>query len=183
MNSGLQHPTGDDLQELLDNRDRLPAVREHLESCPQCRELFRVLQRLDQGLTTLPHAAAPEDFTRRIMAGITGARSSPLLLRLFGGLAQLVGLAAVLGIMVGIFLFTGVIDQGEVQRGGSAAQQYMDRLGSVLSGGMASFTQALKTLLPFAFGNESGVLWVLVAVVATGLALADRLLGRRFVSR
>jgi anti-sigma factor RsiW len=183
MSQVLDHPTDDDLQGYIDDRDRFPRVREHLETCRRCREIDRILRRVDGGLRTLPHGVTGGEFTQTVMSRIAAARTSPFLFRLFGSLAHLVGLFAVLGAMVGVFLFTGVIDRGQVEHGGVMAQEYMDQIGGALAGGMIALTNTLRTLFPFAFGNESGLIWLLVAVVASALALADRVVGRRFVSR
>lgn len=183
MNSIPDHPTDEDLQACIDDRSSLPGVREHLDSCSRCRETFRVMNRLDSALRTLPSDATGPDFTRSVMERIGSGSSSAVVFRMLGGMAHVLALFAVLAVMAGVFLFAGVIDAGQVQQGSSAAQQMMQQVGGSMENALTAFNGALRKLLPFAFAGKSGTIWLVVILVACALAVADRLVGRRFGTR
>jgi hypothetical protein len=182
MNRSPDHPTDDQLQEFIDNRERLPGIKEHLDSCPECREIFRVMNRMDGALKTLPPVSTGAEFTQSVMSRIGSGRSSPFLFRFFGSIAHLAGLVVVLGVMAATFLFTGVINRGQVEQGQTVVGEYMQQVGGTVGGAMTTFNGMLRKLFPFAFGSESGVIWLLVVIVVIVLALADRVVGRRFNS-
>jgi anti-sigma factor RsiW len=159
MNSIPDHPTDEQLQAFIDDRSGVPGVREHLDSCSRCREIFRVMNRIDGALRTLPPDTTGAEFTRAVLERIGSGPSSAMVFRMLGGMAHFLALFAVLAVMAGVFLFAGVIDAGQVQQGSSAAQ------------------------LPFAFSGKSGTISLLVILVACALAVADRLVGRTFGAR
>jgi|WetSurMetagenome_2_1015567.scaffolds.fasta_scaffold55207_3 hypothetical protein len=183
MSTMPEHPADEQLQAFLGDRNGAPGVREHLESCPHCRETFRVLARVDSALRTMPRERTGADFTRVVMDRVGAGSSSALVFRMLGGAAQVFALFAVLGIMTGVFLFAGIIDVDQVQQGSSAVQQMMQRVGGEMEGTLLSFNAGLRNLLPFFFGGKSGTISLLVILVACALAVADRLLGRNFRTR
>ena len=178
-----QHPTDQQLQEYMDARHAVPGVREHLQSCPHCRQVLRVMARVEHGLKTLPPERTGEQFTESILARLQPGSSSPLLFRLLGSIASLVGLFLVLAVMLGVFLFTGVIEMGPVTEGGTKAQQVFQEAGGVVSAQVGAFTALLKEYLPFAFGTGSIGITLVVLLVVSALAIADRVFGKRYIAR
>jgi anti-sigma factor RsiW len=180
MNSMPDHPTDEQLQAYIDDRTGVPGVREHLDSCARCREIFRLMNRVDGALRTLPPDTTGPEFTRMVMERIGSGPSSAVVFRMLGGMAHFLALFAVLAVMAGVFLFAGVIDAGQVQQGSSAAQQLMQQVGGSMENVLTTFNGALRK---FAFGGKSGTISLLVILVACALAVADRLLGRTFGAR
>jgi hypothetical protein len=183
MNSITQHPGDDALQAFIDDRNAAPGVREHLEVCPRCREITRMLGRLDTGLRELPLERTASSFTEDVMARIGPGGSASTAFRILGSIVHLLGLFAVLAVMVAIFLYTGVLEVGQVQEGGTAVQKLMESSGGAVSGGLAAFSAFVRRALPFAFLGKSGVISLLMVIVVACLAAADRVLGRRFLAR
>lgn len=178
-----QHPTDEQIQEYIDARHAVPEVKEHMESCSRCRQVLRVMARVEHGLKTLPPERTREQFTESILARLRPGSSSPLLFRLLGSVASLVGLFIVLAVMLGVFLFTGVIEMGQVTEGGTKAQQIFQEAGGVVSAQVGALTALLKEYLPFAFGSGSIGITRVVLLVVSALAVADRVFGRRYIAR
>jgi hypothetical protein len=183
MNRIADHPTDEQIQACIDDRSGLPGVRDHLDSCSRCREIHRVMDRVDTALRTHPTETTGAEFTRTVMERIGPGTSAAVVFRMLGGMAHFLALFAVLAVMAGVFLFAGVIDAGQVQQGSTAAQQFMQQLGGSMENVLRAFNGALRKLLPFAFGGKSGTISLLVILVACALAVADRLVGKTFGAR
>ncbi len=128
-----------------------------------------------------PLAEASGEFTGRVMQGILPSGHLSLAFRIVENLAYLFAVLIVTGIMAVVFVFTGVIDSGQVSEGEGIVSTYVgarERLAGrrhcmeARPGWSGTCRpKAGKNIMVFGIG------------VLAGLALLDRLLHRRFVQR
>lgn len=83
----------------------LPLQREeldrHLQICPRCSSEFAVWQDISNSLRNIPPVPAPENFTRSVMAGISGAdKIAPVKKRLLTGFGRRGIAAAAAGVLL-----------------------------------------------------------------------------------
>jgi predicted anti-sigma-YlaC factor YlaD len=79
-----------------------PALKNHLQQCPECKRFWDDLATLDSAVHDLQTIQAPGDLTPRVMAAISRAKvSRPFILRPVWAGAMAVILALVVGFWVG----------------------------------------------------------------------------------
>ena len=181
-----RHYTAEQWSSYLDGQlaeDERVRMQNHMSDCRDCGQVFRALSHIDTVLHDLPLAETRPDFTRSLMDRILAKKSSPLAFRLLEKLPYALGLALVLGIMIGSFVITGVVDRSQLDQTKGVATGLVDRAGETLSASISAFTTWLVQYLPFAFGKGSfGVAFFAVGVVAM-LAAIDRMVARKVVQK
>lgn len=158
-------------------------VESHIAECAGCRQAVSVMRRIDVSVKHLPLERVSGDFTREVLAVLHLAPKSPLLFRLLEKGAYLFGLFIVLGAMLTVFVATGLVDTREVSRGEIIFRQVLSDAGGMMSSMMAGLSGLLAQYLPFMFDKGNISIVAAVIVVLGVLALADKVVGRKFVHR
>ena len=179
-----EHPLDERIHLLVDGRlgeAEAAAIRNHMRTCTRCSSTHASLTRLDRTLRSLPDEHLASDVTSTIMAKLRIASGPPLLFRAVENLAYAFGLMIVLGMMFTAFVLTGAVDTGQIAEServfNAAAESATDQLQSLL----ASFTSAMQSYMPFAFGHGSMKIAVMATIVVAMLALVDRIMKRRML--
>lgn len=183
MTESPVHCTNEQLQTLLDGRlaaGEQERIQSHIRQCASCAAGYNRLERLDHGLRRLPLAEASGELTGRVMQGILPPGHLSLAFRIVENLAYLFAVLIVTGIMAVVFVFTGVIDSGQVSEGESIVSTYVGGASDWLAQALHGGTAWLERYLPSAAGKNTLVFGI---GVLAGLVLLDRLLHRRFVHR
>ncbi len=177
------HCTGEQLHMLLDGRVS-DAEREnltaHLRECARCTASYHSLEQMDRGLRALPVEAASAALTDKVMEKVLPPGHLSLAFRIVENLAYLFAVLIVTGIVVVVFIATGVIDSGQVSEGQGVVSAYASATGAWLSEALRGGTVWLERYLP----TRSGGNIMLFGIGILGaLAVLDRFLRRRFVHR
>ena len=151
-------------------------VARHLETCARCRTELAMLERIDAALVGLPLHRVRPDFTPAVLRRISP--HSETLVKLIEKIPYLVSLSLVLAVMVSIFIWAGVIEPRTV----STTKSFMQQMYSTGEGWIGDIaargTALLREYVPFAFGNGSVGMSMLVTVVLGGIAVVDFVVGR-----
>jgi len=186
MMANEPHCTTEQINALIDRTlsgNEKETVENHIAECAGCSQALSMIRRIDLSVKSLPIERVRGDFTREVLAVLHLAPKSPLLFRLLEKGAYLFGLFIVLGVMLTVFVASGLVDSREVSRGEIIFRQVMSDAGGMMSSVMAGLSGLLAQYLPFMFDKGNISIVAAVIVVLGVLALADKVLGRRFVHR
>ncbi len=179
-----EHLTNEQLQSVIDGmlpRDEATSVTAHLGICQRCRNASAALQRLDATLKNLPATDLGADFTRNVLTRLDIVQKSSVLFRVVENLSYVFGMMLVLGVMLAVFVLTGVIDSSQV----SNTQTWLNNAGSAVgettSHVVALFAAALQSYLPFIFGNGNLKIAVMGTAAVGMLVVLDKFLKRRML--
>src|SRR5574342_689747 len=97
------------MHEYLD--DEIPeehekSLREHLQSCNDCQEYFRELNKSIALVQSTSHIQAPSDFTSKVMAGLPKEKKKTEIQRWFRSHPMLTAASLFLALMAGSILTT-----------------------------------------------------------------------------
>lgn len=177
------HLTNEQLQLLVDSAlspDETAIAKEHLQSCRQCNAGFVSLSNVHSVLRVLPLEKPSSNFTHSVLMRLNIAPKTSILFRIVENLAYVFGLMIVLGIMLTVFLVTGVISKGQVVETQSTMSNAGRIVGQQLETMTSWLTAFLQTYLPFMFGSGSMRIALMSLVAIAMLAVFDRFLKRRF---
>ncbi len=178
------HLTNEELQSFIDGTlvpDEAPSLAAHLQVCAHCRTAHQSLRRLDGAMKSLPAENLGSEFTRNILARLNIVPQPSILFRVVENLAYVFGMMIVLGVMIAVFVLTGIIDSSQVAQTQSAIGNITEAITGRTSHFMESFAMALQSYLPFLFGDGN------LKIAATGtcvvglLAVLDRFLKKRIL--
>ncbi len=180
------HYTSEQCNALLDGRLHGPeeqSLRNHIETCKDCRLAFESLARIDAAVRRLPALKVRPDFTRSVMEKVLTVPKSSLAFRFLEKLSYVFGLLIVLGIMIAAFVVTGAFEKTALGHTKTVATGMAEKVGESIAVSISGLTAWLVQYLPFAFGKGSmGVAFFAVAVVMM-LAAVDKLVGKRVVQK
>lgn len=181
-----QHISAEDLQAYLDRTpgdERNHTIHSHLRGCSRCRHALESLRRVDRELRRMPLERAGAAFTASVMHSLGLAGSPKKKFALVENLAYVSALMIVLGVLLGVFLWTGVIKTADLTEGQSVVQDLLGAGTTMVAGAVGVLQRWLLEFFPFAFGN--GAFGILLAVVGVTLLLAliDRVAGRYLAHR
>jgi anti-sigma factor RsiW len=186
MNKIPGHCTSEQIQRLIDNRLDIAesaAAKEHMDDCATCRQSFDDLLLVDGSLKKMPLENTRPDFTRALMAKLIRKAKPSWAFVLLENAASVLGLLVVLGIMLAVFVWTGIVDSTHVSQSQSVANGILSETWRSVATGLHSSTSWLMSYL--SLGQGTGVFGILmfVLVIVGVLAGVDRLVGRRFVHK
>lgn len=174
-----EHCTSEELQLLADGSPvNEQHVREHLGRCVRCRTVFTEFSRLHHALQSLPLERASPEFTHRVLSRLYIPVRTPLMFRAIGYLGYCFGFAIVLGIMLGVFLFTGVVNSGHIETGQTIIGELSGKVGSLIVE-----TALLIGIYVPAFGSGAINISAIVLLVLIMLGITDRFIGRKLSGR
>jgi anti-sigma factor RsiW len=176
------HIPEDELQGFVDSRlgdERTLAVATHIKECPECLHSLEVIRRLDSALHRAVLERTGAAFSVSVMHRLGLAASSNRFPSFFAHVASLFAMLVVLGVLVSVFLWTGVIDSAQLVEGQSFGHDVLTKGGAAVSDTVSWFNGWLKTYFPFAFGKGSLDVSLSVALAVVVLALIDRAASRR----
>ena len=177
-----EHCSSGELQGYLDRElsaDATQRVEEHLEVCLQCRNVFKVLSRIDSALVHLPLESVGSEFTRSLVNHLSLSPKTPFAFRIFEIIPYVFALLTVVAITLCAFMITDVLDEGMVSASQIAAGELLAEVGSATASIGEDFTRWLKDYVPFAFGKGSLGITIVVSLVLALLAVVDRIYTRR----
>ncbi|MFN0157908.1 MAG: anti-sigma factor family protein [Bacteroidota bacterium] len=180
------HPPNDTLQLYVDGEldaVGIAEVRQHLNECPRCESEVRSLVLMSASLKTMPLEKTSAGFTRNVLGALQLAPKSPLMFRLLEKAGYFMGLVMVLGLMLGAFTMTGVIQLEQVQQGVGYAGRVFTEVDGTVSGFTSGLTAFLTKYMPFAFGKGSVGIVTFSLVFLALLAVADKLFGGKVQHR
>lgn len=179
-----EHLTNEQLQSFVDGM--LPAneaasATVHLRICSRCRNASAALRRLDMTLRNLPIANLGGDFTRNVLTRLDIVPKSPVLFRVVENLAYVFGMMIVLGVMLAVFVLTGVIDSTQVSNTQTFLNNAGDAVAEQTSHFVTSFASVLQSYLPFIFGNGNLKIAVMGTATVGMLVVLDKFLKRKIL--
>lgn len=186
MNNQTGHLATDRLQAYVDSSVPEPERRDiekHLGVCETCMGMVKSMRYLDNSLRTLPFERVRSGFTMEVMDRLGVVRSSPWIFRVLEKSVYVFGLLIVLGIMLAVFIVTGVVDQGEMQQSQTAATELLSRVAEGGSSAISVTSNWLSSFMPFIFGKGSLPTAIFAVAVLALLAVADRVLARKIFGR
>jgi anti-sigma factor RsiW len=186
MNNQTGHIATDRLQAYVDSsvsEAEREEIEKHMRVCERCMGTVKSMRYLDSSLRRLPLVRVRSDFTVTVMSRLGVVRNSPWLFRVLEKSVYVLGLSIVLGIMLAVFIVTGVVEEGEVQQGQTAATEVLSRVTAAGSSAITVASDWLSSFMPFVFGKGSLPTAIFVAAVLALLALVDRVLARRMFGR
>jgi anti-sigma factor RsiW len=181
-----QHISAEDLQAYVDRTlgdERSQAILSHLRGCPRCRQSMESMRRMDAALRLMPIEQAGAAFTASVMHSLGLAGSPKKKVALVENLAYVFALMIVLGVMLSVFLWTGVIKTADLTQGQSTIQEYVGAGTTMVAGAVGVLQRWLLEFFPFAFGNGAFRIFLAVLGVTLLLALVDRVAGRYVAQR
>jgi hypothetical protein len=141
------------------------------------------LSRMDAELRRMPLEPASAAFTASVMHSLGLAGSPKKKFTYVENLAYVFALLIVLGAMLGVFLWTGVIKTADLTQGQSIIQESVGAGTTMVAGAIGVLQRWLLEFFPFAFGNSAfGIFFAAVGVTLL-LALVDRAAGRYLAHR
>jgi predicted anti-sigma-YlaC factor YlaD len=155
----------------------LRAVATHLDGCPACRAAWAAFVRIDGSLKHLPLEKAPRSLTASVMdrLNLTPRRDRAYVLLTHTG--TVFAFLVVAAILIGVFLWTGVIDPG----GGESdpgTPEWLGAAGDTLAGAAQGAGSMTTKFFSF-FSSQGGAAVLLFGVVVVGfLGVADFLFRR-----
>jgi len=181
-----EHISDDLIQELIDGSlgaEDLGRVREHLENCAVCNAVHKSLLRFDNTMRRLPLERPGPAFTANVMAQLDPGLGLVRALRFLEIVPNILGLSIVLGSMLLVFVWTGVVDVSrfsweEGYFGGVAGEA-----GATISSVLGTASVWLSDFLPFVFGSKTLNISISIVAVIVILAGIDRGIGRRLVRK
>ncbi len=179
-----RHCTPDELNALVDGRmESSPAaeLRQHIAGCTACRRALDILEGLDASLRALPLEKAPESIEAALQKELAVRPS--LLFRILSNAGYDYGVMVVVGIMLWVFLSTGVLETSKIQQQGAAAGAMANAVGETAARGFDAFSAVLTQYIPFAFSPGSKAIVMMIAVALLFLVAMDRLVGRKMRHR
>jgi anti-sigma factor RsiW len=186
MNHLNNHCSTDQLHALIDRQldsGEHTRVTDHLQTCPDCRSRYDLLVRFDAALKGMPLFTVSSDFTRALMAKLRLVPQTPFTFRMLGHMADLFGLLIVLGMLVTVFVLTGVIGPVQMGEGKGVASDLLTQVGSGISSATGILSTWLAGFFPFVFGKGAFALSFVVILVVVTLAVVDRSVARRFAQK
>ncbi len=179
-----EHLTNEQLQLFVDGMlppEEAASVAGHLRICFRCRNASAALQKLDATLKSLPSGNLGSDFTRNVLMRLDIAPKSSRLFGVVENLAYVFGMMIVLGVMLAVFVLTGVVGSSQV----SNTQTWLNNASDVFAGRtshfVASFASALQSYLPFIFGNGNLKIAAMGTIAVGMLMVVDRFLKRKIL--
>lgn len=179
-----EHLTNGQLQSLVDGMlpsSEAAAVTAHLRICSRCRNASAGLQRLDTTLRNLPTAKLGSDFTRNVLTRLDIVPKSPVLFRVVENFAYVFGMMLVLGVMLAVFVLTGVVDSSQVSDTQTWLNNVGDGVGEYTSHFVGMFSSLLQSYLPFIFGNGNFKIAIMGTIAVGMLMVLDRFLKRKIL--
>lgn len=179
-----EHLTNEQLQSFVDGMlppNEAASVTVHLRICSRCRNAAAALQRLDTTLRNLPIANLGGDFTRNVLTRLDIVPKSPMLFQVVENLAYVFGMMIVLGVMLAVFVLTGVVDSSQVSNTQTLLNNASDEVAEQTAHFVASFASALQSYLPFIFGNGNLKIAIMGTITVGMLVVLDRFLKRRIL--
>jgi anti-sigma factor RsiW len=186
MNTRVDHVSREVIQAFLDGRldpETLRLVSDHLTVCRECRWESKGLQALDRALRQMPLERTGAAFTATVMRRLGLSPEGKRVGSLAENLAYLAGLLIVLGLMVTVFLLTGVFGSSSNVTDLSAVADAVAKARDATGKGLGEFARWLVTFFPFAFGKGALGISIAVLLIASALAIVDRTVGRRPLHR
>lgn len=178
------HVTNEMLQMLLDGTlspEHAAAVEAHLSSCASCANAYDDLRQLHRVMKRLPVEHAGGEFTRDILVRLNIIPRTSLLFRIVENLAYVFGLMIVLGVMLAVFTFTGVVGSDQIEPTQTVLRGAGDAVAQAVGNAVGGLTAWLQAYLPFVFGSGSLKIAVMGTLIAGMLALVDRFLKKRIL--
>ncbi len=153
------------------------AVATHLDACPACRAAWSGFVRIDGSLKHLPLEKAPRSLTASVMDRLNLAPQRDRAFVLLTHTGTVFAFLVVAAILIGVFLWTGVIDLG----GGESDPGTSGWVGAagVTLAGAAQGAGIMTTKVFSFFSSQGGTAVLLFGVAVVGfLGVADFLFRR-----
>lgn len=179
-----EHLTNEQFQMLIDDEVPVGDVRElraHLRSCNRCTSTYNGWMGFDRMFSAMADESVNSDFTRNVLVKLNILPKESALFRVVENLGYVFGLMIVLGVMLSVFIITGVVRKDQLLQTKSVIGETVSQLTSQMDSGFGTLAAALQKYLPFVFGNESLKIVVMGAVIVGMLALVDRVMRGRVV--
>ncbi|MDI6766825.1 MAG: hypothetical protein QME52_08395 [Bacteroidota bacterium] len=173
----MKHLTSDQLQEFADGFIDPQCRNEidlHLITCDECSGKMKSLRLFESTLKNIPLERVDPKFTQRVMEHLRIKESPSFLWAIFKNLAPLFGLFIVIGIVYGVFKFTGMLESSGVGESITATQSAYKSVADQVSTGVSAFNGWLKNLFPFLYTKSSYGLTAFLIVLFIIVALLDK---------
>ena len=164
----MNHPDLDRLLEYLDKTGDAALVgdiSQHLQECEECRMKLQSFRRLESAMRRVRDEKTSTRFTQGVMAKLGIAETSPRGWNIIQSLAPIIALAAIIGIVYGVFEFTGAYQGSDIQQSVGFTQTISSKLGNVVAAGISMMNAWARKYFGFA-GNNYGVAVFLVLFFA-----------------
>ena len=166
----------------LPHGDRIH-IESHLRECHLCADVAAGMMRVGNTLRSIPPEQTSAGFTASVLhdLGLVSSRRRRLLALESAG--ALVAMVVVAGVLISVFVATGVLQEKKIADTQSAAGMLLGKAGGAIAESASAVSGLVASYFPFAFGK--GVFEIsIVAVAILGLlAVADWFVGRRLVHR
>jgi anti-sigma factor RsiW len=181
-----EHIREDELQGFVDGRigaERTLAVGTHVKECMECQRSLEMIRRVDGALHGMAYERTSASFTVSVMDRLGLSSSAKRRTSFFAYAASLLASLIVLGVLLSVFIWTGVIDTTQIAGAQSLGFEVVAKGGEAVSEAVGWFDSWIRTYLSFAFGKGSLQVSVSVVIVAVLLALIDYAARRRLSHR
>ena len=186
MTQTHEHISDDLILELIDGSlgaDEMGRVRDHLGHCAVCNAVHESLLRFDTSMRSLPVEGLGPAFTAKVMAQLDLSLGFTRALRFLEIVPHILGLTIVLGTMLMVFVWTGVVDASRFSGEEGYFRGVAGEASAYLSGVLGTASGWLSDSLPFVFGSKTIHISISIVAVLAILAGIDRGIGRRLVRK
>ncbi len=181
-----RHLTMEELNLLIDDAASAgdkSIIRLHLGGCSKCRALHQSLERIDSAVRRISLERVSREFTHNVLASLNIVPKTPFLFRVVENLPYVFALMIVVGLMLSVFVATGVIGPEQRQETQTTVTQISNAVAGGLSALVGNFNDVMRTYFPFLYGGEAVKLMLMAGVAVAALAMFDRLLRKRIPLR
>lgn len=183
MSADGEHYTLDEFNRLLDSGIEPSVLSEsdrHLKVCPRCAAFFKQVAQVDRALRSMPLPHTRAEFTSAVMQRISHDAPASLTSRLIDQSVAMLSFFVVLAVLFGSILI--LRQQGspaEIAPVSDIVGQGISAAGQIVGDAVSWIRANLSSV----FGEGFAIAWISIVVGGIALALLDRLIARRVVSR
>lgn len=173
------HLSDAQLYSMMEQEDALPEIRQlmiHLKTCPECRQKLQSMRAFEQAVRRSMREHAPSNLASNVLRELSISEEPSIAWRVMQYAAPVIALVMIVGIVAGVFYFTGAFRQQEIQAPVAMGQSAYDQGGKILSDGVGAFNAWVKQNISFPAGAQGGWLAIFLALFFAAIALLDKYL-------
>jgi predicted anti-sigma-YlaC factor YlaD len=163
--------------------DERRLIETHLAACPSCANVAAGMVRVGKAVRNIPVEGTSAGFTATVLHELGLASSSRRRFRLLESAGALVAMVVVAGVLLSVFLATGVLKEEQVTATQSVAGLVLGMGRDAFVAGMNTISGTMASYLTFDFGKNAVEISLSALVVLALLAIVDRFAGRRVLHR